>query len=147
MVLAENAMLEDNCTERDQLFKEACEKFESSIALHEEPRTLVLLSNSIVNQIIICSTQSPEKDKLLDRALSMSLKAESFESGAGSLTMARISALQGRTKVVQKCLKHAQATNNLPDPESLLHDLAFVNVKDFEWFQSFLNVPTPMEEC
>eukprot|EP00012_Vannella_robusta_P006108 CAMPEP_0206200834 /NCGR_PEP_ID=MMETSP0166-20121206/11140_1 /ASSEMBLY_ACC=CAM_ASM_000260 /TAXON_ID=95228 /ORGANISM="Vannella robusta, Strain DIVA3 518/3/11/1/6" /LENGTH=753 /DNA_ID=CAMNT_0053619297 /DNA_START=317 /DNA_END=2574 /DNA_ORIENTATION=- len=142
MVIAESAMLEDG-EEREDLFHLANEKFEASLLLHgDDPHTLVMWSDVLVNQMILLGEDSESGNtKLLDRALSMSLKAESFVSGIGSLTIARASALQGREKQVQKCLRHAASTNNLPGVEALMHDPAFARVKNTTWFSSFLEAP------
>eukprot|EP00339_Tiarina_fusa_P030413 CAMPEP_0117014872 /NCGR_PEP_ID=MMETSP0472-20121206/11985_1 /TAXON_ID=693140 ORGANISM="Tiarina fusus, Strain LIS" /NCGR_SAMPLE_ID=MMETSP0472 /ASSEMBLY_ACC=CAM_ASM_000603 /LENGTH=550 /DNA_ID=CAMNT_0004718541 /DNA_START=963 /DNA_END=2618 /DNA_ORIENTATION=- len=137
MVLAESAMLEEG-REREELFAKANRKFEWSLKLHgDDPHTLVMWSDVLVNQVILLEDNVLDPT-MLDHALEMSLKAESFVSGIGALTMARVAALQGHEKLVQKCLRHASTTKNLPGAEALLHDPAFSRVKNATWFSSFL---------
>lgn len=136
VVLAEMAMLEDG-DKQASLFCDSNEKFEFSLALHDDnPHTLVTWSDNLINQVILLDNVDYS---LLDRALSMCLKAESFISGIGSFTMARASAIQGREKSVQKCLKHAFTTNHLPKSATILDDPAFCKFQNCNWFKSFIN--------
>ena len=139
MVLAESAMLESDNNNRKILFEDANKKFEASLELNgEDFQSLVMWSDVLINQVTLDKNNDNSK-LLLKKALAMSLKAESFSSGIGAVSIARASAIQGHEKVVQKWLKHAKLTGNLPKYEVLIEDPAFESFKNREWFSDLLD--------
>merc|ERR1712232_417721 len=122
-----------------ELARETNKKFEASLELNgEDFQSLVMWSDVLINQVTLDKNNDNSK-LLLKKALAMSLKAESFSSGIGAVSIARASAIQGHEKVVQKWLKHAKLTGNLPKYEILIEDPAFESFKNREWFSDLLD--------
>jgi len=138
MVLAELAVIETDIFQRNMLFAEANEKFESSFSLKNDDQTsLVMWADVMINQIIH-TEEGAADSKLLHRAIELGLKAESIKEGSGSLIVARGCALQNREQLLMKWLRHANVTNNIPSPRTLLNDPAYSEYKSQPWFVSLL---------
>jgi len=135
--LAEQAK-QNSGAEADGLFAQAGEKLEAALRIKPD------MHEALFNWGLAILEQAKQKsgeqaDHLFAQAGEKCHQAEKLVPGFGAYNLACISALQGREQECGTWLEKSRDSGKLPSREHLLEDTDLDNVRDKDWFQSFID--------
>ena len=136
-VAVKQAKLKGNTPEADGLFAEAGKKYAEAVRIKPDMHeALYGWGNALYEQ---AKTKSgAEADRLFHEARSKFLQAEGIAPGTAAYDLACISALHAQEVECLEWLEKSKAHADLPTREHILNDPDLANVRDKEWFQSFM---------
>ena len=122
----------------DELFRQAGEKYVEAVKVMPDKRdafesggsTLILRHTGLL--------EHKKKNRLLDQAKEILLKAEAIQEGNSSYNLARVCALNSEGDECRQWLIRSKEKGDLPGREQLENDPDFANLRDRPWFQDFL---------
>ena len=124
--------------EATSLYAQAGEKYEE--ALRVKPDYHEALENWGAALLQQAQQKSGEEaDRLVAQAGEKSLQAEELVPGHGAYSLACVSSLQGSEQECRTWLEKSRDHGELSSREHLLADTDLDNVRDKDWFQSFID--------
>lgn len=121
--------------EADELFAQACEKYQKAVELKED---LYRAHNSWGGALLFMARAKTgtKQTELWAAAEEKCLKAESIRPGSGSYNLACIWALRGNKVECKKRLKASEQARELPTRKHAMEDEDLKNVWEEPWFKS-----------
>lgn len=149
-VVTDLGRLENELNEATLLFNQAHKHFHQSISIKpDDLRSLTMAGEAFIHHSlsikflqsfggISSADVGKQMMQLLARAIDFNLTAEQIQTGAGSLNLARICAIQGKEEQCLGWLVKAQKFGFLPEKHLLVVDFGLMPVSNRVWFQEFL---------
>ena len=122
------------------LLKQAEKKYQESLKLKSNASALIGWG-----EILWLKSETEDDaaaDELVDKAMAKFEQADLIQPGSSAYYSARHKAISGDEWGCRESLQRAKHFNKLPSREYILKDLAFVGVRDADWFKELLE-PTP----